>query len=340
MIVDIHCHYVPEKYFAFIEREKGYRVSRAPGAGESVEVTVDDLPFGMNKTFFDSDRQIDRMDDLGINLTVVSLATPLINYAVPAETAIAAARIFNDEIAQLRDRRPDRFDGWAFLPMQDPNAAAGELRRAVTELGLRGGHIASNVNGRYLDSPEYTPIFEAAVDLDIPLFVHPANPPGRERMATHELAVVSGYLFDTTLNVFNMIFGGLLDRYPTLRLCCAHAGGYVLLLRARMQREVDTNPELAKTITEPVGEYLKRLYYDTICFEDGYIRYAADVVGVDKLVLGSDGPFPLGEPDPVGFIERSFGDDPDMRGIFHDNAAKMFGISGTAKNVRKLGSPT
>jgi aminocarboxymuconate-semialdehyde decarboxylase len=331
---------VPEEYFAFVEREKGYRVSRVPGAGESVEVTVGDLPFGMNKTFFDSDRQIDRMDDLGINLTVVSLATPLINYAVPAETALTAARIFNDEITLLRDRRPDRFDGWAFLPMQDPNAAAGELRRAVTELGLRGGHIASNVNGRYLDSPEYAPIFEAAVDLDVPLFVHPANPPGRERMAAHELAVVSGYLFDTTLNVFNMIFGGLLDRYPTLRLCCAHTGGYVLLLRARMQREVDTNPDLAKTITRPVGDYLKRLYYDTVCFEDGYISYAADVVGADRLVLGSDGPFLLGEPDPVGFIERSFGNDPATRGIFHDNAAKMFGTSGTAGNVRKLGSST
>jgi aminocarboxymuconate-semialdehyde decarboxylase len=340
MIVDIHCHYVPEEYFAFVEQGNGYRISRAPGAGESVTVTVGDLPFGMNKTFFDSERQIARMDSLGIDLTVVSLATPLIDYSVSAELAIAAARIFNDQVARLRDRRPDRFDGWAFLPMQNPDAAAAELRRAVTDLGLRGGHIASNVNGRYLDSAEYAPVFAAAVDLDVPLFVHPANPPGRERMATYELAVVSGYLFDTTLNVFYMIFGGLLDRYPTLRLCCAHAGGYVLLLRARMQREVDTNPDLAKSITRPVGDYLKQLYYDTVCFEDAYIRYAADVVGADKLVLGSDGPFPLGEPDPVRFIERSFGNDRAVLGIFHDNAARMFNASGGKGNQRTLGSPS
>ncbi len=340
MIVDIHCHYVPEEYFAFVEGERGYQVSRVLGAGESVEVTVGDLTFGMNMTFFDADHQIARMDELGIDLTVVSLATPLINYAVPADTAVTAARIFNDETARLRDRRPDRFDGWAFLPMQDPETAAAELRRAVNALGLRGGHIASNVNGRYLDSPEYTPIFEAAVELDVPLFVHPANPPGREYMAAYELAVVSGYLFDTTLNVFNMIFGGLLDRFPALRLCCAHAGGYVLLLRARMQREIDTNPDLAKTITRPVGEYLKQLYYDTVCFEEGYIRYAVDVVGADKLVLGSDGPFPLAEPDPVRFIERSFGDDPVVAGIFHDNAARMFNVSGKEGNQGPLGRPS
>ena len=102
--------------------------------------------------------------------------------------------------------------------MQAPEAAARELRRAVDLLGLVGGYLPSNVNGRYLDAPEFSPIFEAATDLDVPLFLHPSNPPARERMADYELAVVAGYLFDTTLNVFHMIFGGLLDRYPTLRI--------------------------------------------------------------------------------------------------------------------------
>ncbi len=329
MIVDIHCHFVPERYIDFVQRESAFAVRRhAIGdQGEEVPVTVGDLKFGLNRTFFDPDRQIKRLDALRIDRTVLSLATPLINYEVPGELASRAAQIFNDEIALLRDRHPERIDGWAFLPMQDPVAAAKELRRSITSLGLRGGHIASNVRGRYLDAIEYAPIFEAAVELGVPLFVHPANPPGRERMRDYELAVVSGYLFDSTLNIFNMIFGGLLDRYPTLKLCCAHVGGYAVMLRNRMQRELDTNPTLAKSINGTVGDYLRRLYFDTVCFEEGYIRMAADTVGADRLVLGSDGPFPLGEPDPVGFIERSFGSSSAGRDILHRNAADMLGLS-------------
>ena len=339
MIVDIHCHYVPEAYFRFIERDEAFDVRRSATGDETVEVQVGHAGFGMNRTFFDPGRQLRRMDGLGIDLSVLSLATPLIDYAAPADAALAAARIFNDELALLRDRHPGRFDGWAFLPMQDPVRAARELRRAVAELGLRGGHIASNVGGRYLDSPEFAPVFEAAVDLDVPLFVHPSNPAGADRTGRFELTVVSGYLFDTTINVFHMIFGGMLDRYPALRLCCAHAGGYALLLRARMQREVDTNPGLAETVSGTVDDYLGRLYYDTVCFEDGYLAWASELVGPDRLVLGSDGPFPLGEPDPVGFVRRAFGDAAAGADILHRNAARMFGLAGQEAGTWKPATP-
>jgi aminocarboxymuconate-semialdehyde decarboxylase len=183
------------------------------------------------------------------------------------------------------------------------------LRRAVRELGLVGGYLPSNVGGRYLDGAEFSPVFAAASELDVPLFIHPSNPPARERMPDYELAVVAGYLFDTTLNIFNMIFGGLLDRYPGLRLCCTHLGGYALMLRARMQRELDTNPALATRLKKPLTEYLRSIYFDTICFEPAYLRSVVEDHAVDsgRLLLGSDTPFPLGEPDPVGFVERSFG---------------------------------
>ncbi len=325
MITDIHCHFVPERYFAFIEAEPAFAVRRRAGADDHIEVTVGPVAFGFNPTFFDIQRQIARMDRLGVDRTVLSLATPLINYQVPGPLAAAAARLYNDELAAVVARHGDRFAGWAFLPMQDPAAAAVELRRAVTELGLWGGHLGSNVGGRYLDAPDYAPIFEAACALDVPLFVHPADPPGRDRTANYELTVVSGYLFDSTVNIFNMVFGGCLDRYPTLRLCCAHAGGYALLLRKRMQREVDTNPSLARAIKGPVGDYLRRLYFDTVCFEEGYMRYAADVADAGRFVLGSDGPFPLGEPDPIGFIRASFGDGALGEAILHRNAEALFG---------------
>jgi aminocarboxymuconate-semialdehyde decarboxylase len=281
---------------------------REPASGESITVNIGELNYGLNRTFFDPERLIKRMQEMGLDHAVLSLATPFVKFDVPASLGVEAAQLYNDEIAKMHKAAPDTFDGWAFLPMQAPEAAADELRRAVRNLGLIGGYLPSNVKGRYLDSEEFSPIFEAAAQLDVPLMVHPSNPPARERMGDYELAVVSGYLFDTTLNIFHMIFGGLLDRHPDLRLCCTHLGGFAPFLRARMQRELDTNPTLAARLKRPLSAYLQSIYYDTICFDPVYLRAALESDGVElaRLVLGSDTPFPLGEPDPVTFIQRSF----------------------------------
>jgi aminocarboxymuconate-semialdehyde decarboxylase len=331
MIIDVHVHHVPEQYVRFVEKAAPYAMRREPPHGESITLCAGSLQFVLNRTFFDTGRLLARLSEMGVEHAVLSLATPFVNFAVPASLGREAAELYNNEIAALCKAEPRRFSAWALLPMQDPQAAASELRRAVSALGLVGGYLPSNVQGRYLDAPELSPIFDAAVALDVSLFVHPSNPPARERMASYELAVVAGYLFDSTLNIYHMIFGGLLDRYPTLRLCCAHLGGYAAMLRARMQRELDTNPQLAERLKRPLADHLRSLYFDTICFEPAYARFAveAEIVDPTRLVLGSDTPFPLGEPDPVGFITRSFaGGRPDVADtILQRNAAKLLGLS-------------
>jgi aminocarboxymuconate-semialdehyde decarboxylase len=328
MITDIHVHHVPEPFARFIEKAAPYPIHRDPPCGETVTLNVGPLRYGLNRTFFDLDRLIKRMQEMSVDRAVLSLATPFVKFDVPASFGIETAQLYNDEIARIHKAAPDTFDGWAFLPMQDPEAAADELRRAVCDLGLIGGYLPSNVKGRYLDSEEFAPIFEAAIQLDVPLIVHPSNPPARDRMGDYELAVVSGYLFDTTLNIFHMIFGGLFDRYSGLRLCCTHLGGFAPLLRARMQRELDTNPGLAARLKRPLTAYLQSIYYDTICFEPAYLRAALESDAIDpaRLVLGSDTPFPLGEPDPAGFIERSFrGHCAEIAdAILHRNASNLF----------------
>ena len=328
MITDIHVHHVPEPFARFIEKSAPYLMHRDSASGEMITLNVGPLRYGLNRTFFDPERLIKRMHEMRVDHAVLSLATPFVKFDVPASLGIETAQLYNDEIARMHRAAPDMFDGWAFLPMQDPAAAANELRRAVRSLGLIGGYLPSNVKGHYLDSEEFAPIFEAATDLNVPLMVHPSNPPARDRTGDYELAVVSGYLFDTTLNIFHMIFGGLLDRYSGLRLCCTHLGGFAPLLRARMQRELDTNPVLATRLKRPLTAYLQSIYYDTICFEPVYLRAALESDGIDpaNLVLGSDTPFPLGEPDPVGFIQRSFhgqrGEIADA--ILHRNASNLF----------------
>jgi aminocarboxymuconate-semialdehyde decarboxylase len=305
MITDIHCHFVPEEFFAFAKSRDEFAIKVKRTEGDLVDLDIRGMHFGLNTTFFDMNKQVERMRRDGVERTILSQATPFIDYHLDAKIAVEAARVFNDALAAVIAPDKAHFGGWALLPMQDPQAAAKELRRCVRDHGFVGGHIASNVRGVYLHDDSFAPIFQAAVELNVPLFVHPADPLGKDRTKEFELTIVAGYLFDSTINILKMICSGFLDRWPTLKLVCAHAGAFSPALRARMQREVDTNPALSATLKMPVGDYLRRLYFDTICFEPAILRYVAEVVPVEHLMLGSDAPFPLGEPDPVNFVRNA-----------------------------------
>jgi aminocarboxymuconate-semialdehyde decarboxylase len=323
MIIDIHAHYVPERFFAFAKRHDGYAIRTLKDEADTLDLSIRDTFYGLNRTFFDTRRQIERMQGLGIDRTIVSLATPFVNYYVDGADALAAARICNDGFGELVASDRDHFGAWAYLPVQAPREAATELRRCVRDLGFVGGHIATNVRGRYLPDENYEPIVRAALDLDVPLFVHPADPAGRDRTGDYELTVVAGYPFDSTINILRMVCSGFLDRHPSLKLVCAHTGAFSLMLRARMQREVDTNPQLSNVLPRPVGEYLAQLYFDSICFEPGYLRFATSIVPVERILLGSDGPFPLGEPDPVGFVRTALPEGEAAK-VLGGNAAVLF----------------
>jgi aminocarboxymuconate-semialdehyde decarboxylase len=305
MITDMHCHFVPEDFFRFAQSRDEFAVQIKRREGDAVDLDIRGMHFGLNTTFFDMNKQVERMARDGVERTILSLATPFIDYHLDAKLAVEAARVFNDGLAAAIAPDRQHFGGWALLPMQDAAAAAQELRRCVRDLGFVGGHIASNVRGVYLHDAQFEPIFQAAVDLNVPLFVHPADPLGKDRTREYELTIVAGYLFDNTINILKMICSGFLDRWSNLKLVCAHAGAFSPILRARMQREVDTNPQLASTLKMPVGDYLRRLYFDTICFEPAILRYVTEVVPVEHLLLGSDAPFPLGEPNPVTFVRNA-----------------------------------
>lgn len=302
MITDIHCHFVPDAFWQFASARKEFAITVKRHESEAVDLDIRGMHFGLNTTFFDIDRQFQRMARDGVERAVLSLATPFIDYHLDAALAVDAAQVFNDALAAATAANRTRLHGWAFLPVQDPEAAARELVRCVNTHGFLGGHIASNVRGVYLHDPSFTPIFAAATDLGVPLFVHPADPLGRDRTREYELTVVAGYLFDSTVNILKMVCSGFLDRWPALKLVCAHGGAFSPALRARMQREVDTNPQLRKTLQRPVGDYLRQLWVDSIVFEPAILRYVAEALTSDRVLLGSDAPFPLGEPDPVNFV--------------------------------------
>jgi aminocarboxymuconate-semialdehyde decarboxylase len=324
MITDIHRHFVPDAFFDFVCRRPEFQVVVKRREGDCIDTDIRGMHFGLNTTFFDLGKQFEQMDRDGVEGAVLSLATPFIDYNHDGGFALETAVRYNDSLAEAISAHAERCRAWAFLPMQNPEAAADELRRCVRQYGFIGGHIASNVRGVYLHDPMFEPVLRAALDLNVPLFVHPADPAGKERTRDFELTVVAGYLFDSTINILRMICSGFLDHWPRLKLVCAHTGAFSLALRARMQREIDTNPSIAANLTRPVGEYLRQLYFDSVCFEPGMLRYAADVVPADHIMLGSDAPFPLGEADPVGFVRRSL-PSPQAEAILSRNLDRLLG---------------
>lgn len=323
MITDIHRHFVPREFFDFMASRPEFAIRIKRREGELIDTDIRGIHFGLNETFFDLPRQLDSMKAEGVERAILSLATPFIDYHLDAKIAVEAARRFNDALAASLAGKSKRFAAWTFLPMQDPAAAAAELRRCVKDYGFVGGHVASNVRGTYLSDESFEPIYRAATELDVPLFVHPADPAGKERMRDYELMVVAGYLFDNTINILRMVCSGFLDRWPQLKLVCGHAGAFSMILRARMQREVDTNAQLSATLKAPVGDYLRRLYFDSICFEPAILRYAASVVPVEHLLMGSDAPFPLGEPHPVSFVRGALPAEQADK-VLSTNASRLF----------------
>jgi aminocarboxymuconate-semialdehyde decarboxylase len=305
MITDIHRHFVPDDFLRFLEREDAFAIKIDSRESDFINFSIRGAPLALNATFFDLARQGERMRREGVERAILSLATPFIDYNLDSELAIKGARHFNDALATAIASERERYGAWAFLPMQAPEAAAKELRRCVRDHGIIGGHIASNVRGRYLDDPQFEPVFKTAMDLGVPLFVHPADPLGKERTKEYELTIVAGYLFDNTINILKLICSGFYDRWPTIKLLFAHAGAFSTILRARMQREIDTNPGLASRLKMPIAGYLRHIYVDTICFEPAILRYVAEVLPIRHILLGSDAPFPLGEPDPVNFVQNA-----------------------------------
>ena len=258
MITDMHCHFVPDEFLRFMQKRDEFAVKVERTEGEAVDVRIRGNMFDLNTTFFELDRQVARLDRLGIDRTILSLATPFIDYHLDAEHRDRGRAHSTTTRWRSRSREDKaRFGAWAFLPMQDPAAAAAELRRCVRDLGFVGGHVASNVRGVYLHSDQFRPVFEAATELDVPLFVHPADPAGKDRTREYELTVVAGYLFDNTINILNIVCSGFLDRWPRLKLLFAHTGAFSLVLRARMQCEVDTNPRRPYGhLKRSIGDYL------------------------------------------------------------------------------------
>jgi aminocarboxymuconate-semialdehyde decarboxylase len=329
MRVDIHAHYVPKE---------SLRVAQEIGKRYDIKITQDEKGrdlmtrdggrgFGpFRDEFHNLDLRLKIMDQTGIDIQALSAQNFFFFYWMTPEEGLEFAQWLNDEFASAVKKQPKRFVALATAPLQDAKRAAGELERAVKKLGLRGVQVGSNINGRYFDDPGFYPFWEAAQALDVLIFVHPTNVVGVERMRDYNLFNLIGNPAETSLAFAKCIFGGVLEKFPRLKFCLAHAGGFLPYTWGRLERGYKTTKACQEKISKPPGEYVRLFYFDTISHSQMALEYLVQNFGVEHVLLGSDYPFDMGDPEPWTTVNSLSIGIKEKEQIAGGNAASLLGI--------------
>jgi aminocarboxymuconate-semialdehyde decarboxylase len=303
--IDIHTHVIPRHLAESAERGEarhGITFGRDTNGRITGSVGARSYAIAWPNPLETPEERIPAMDAMRVDVHVLSLSPLMHWYELDSEAGVPMAKEANDDLAEMVATHPDRFAGLAYLPLQDPAAAIAELERCITDHGFVGVMVGSHVNGLDWDADELFPVLAAARDLGALVFVHPAHGRANSFLTRYHLRNLIGNPFETTVAIASLIFGGVLDRLPDLDICFAHGGGYACLGADRLDHGRQVRAEAQDSSSLP-SEYLRRLYFDTLVFGHSALSHLVDVVGADRVVLGSDYPADMGEPRPVDFVE-------------------------------------
>lgn len=309
--IDVHTHVLTEETAALLRKEApATPVTFTRIDDDNVVLDVGGTPYRpFPRGGFDLERRLRDMDATGIDVHVLSATPQTYLYDQEPARGAATSAVQNDQIARHIKAHPDRFMGIATLPMQAPKKAADELRRAMTSLGLRGAMIASNILGKNLDDPGFEPLWAVAEELGAFMFIHPNNVAGHDRLKDYYLRNLIGNPLDTTIAAACLLFGGVLDRHPRLKVCLAHGGGFTPYQAARWTHGWNVRPEPKKNVLTEPKDIARRFYYDTILHSAPVLEFLINHVGADRVVLGSDYPYDMAMLDCVGHVRSlSIGD--------------------------------
>ncbi|HRJ16472.1 MAG TPA: amidohydrolase family protein, partial [Saprospiraceae bacterium] len=303
--IDMHTHILPERLPNFAEKF-GYGdfihlVHHQPGRAQMMK--GDTFFREIEANCWDPELRIREYAQHRTQVQVVCTIPVMFSYWAEPDDCLDLSRFLNDHIAQLVHDYPKNYIGLGTVPMQDADTAIRELQR-LKDMGIVGIQIGSNINDRNLNEPEFFPIFQACQDLSLAVMVHPWNMMGEADMRRYWLPWLVGMPAETSRAACSMIFGGVLERLPELRVCFSHAGGSFLPTIGRIQHGYNCRPDLvAIDNPKPPTDYLGKFWVDSITHDPVMLRYVLDMVGEDKVTLGSDYPFPLGDLEIGAFIE-------------------------------------
>jgi aminocarboxymuconate-semialdehyde decarboxylase len=321
MKIDIHSHIETPDAAALLPA--GHETTNSPLSAESAAYQKAHNE-AIRDQILNPRRKIADMKAMGLDVTVLSITPSQFFYNADDALAARVARLQNDRIAALVEGYPQNFIGAATVPMQNVKAAVAELERSVVELKLQGVEVGSNIRGRYLGDPIFLPFFEKARDLNVPVFIHPCNVAGAERMADYYLPNLIGNPLDTTITAATLIFSGIFDRLPGVKILLEHAGGHLPYIIGRFNHGWKVRPECRKYIRRSPVEYLGEFYYDTIAHGPEALAYLISRVGVARVMIGTDHPYDMGDMDPLGSLAAVAGLTPEAKEmIAGGNAASL-----------------
>ena len=242
------------------------------------------------------------LDAMGLDMQVIKPPPPQCYYAVPLEIAVRSAQMVNDGVAEFVARNPDRLKGFGTVPMPDGHEAAKELERCVTKLGFKGVQVLTNVNGKELSDPAFAPFWKKAEELGVLVVIHPNGFTQAERLSRFYFNNVIGNPLETTIALHYLIFDGVLERHPNLKILAVHGGGYLASYSGRIDHAWGARSDAHGDLPHPPTTYLKRLYFDTVVFTPHQLRELVALYGSDRILMGTDYPFDMADYDPIGHV--------------------------------------
>ena len=330
--IDIHHHFVPEQVIEEARQHgKALGVEVSEAENGAIHVSFGGGRYGLQQGLTDVEPRLALMDKSRIAMAALDPSTNMLGYDLRGEKAESWSQLYNQCVSEFLEKHPDRFIAMAAVPIQEPARAARVLERAVTQLGFRGAYIATNINHRYYESDEFDLFWAMAQDLDVLVFMHPENPAGTELMGSFGLRLVCGNPADTTLSLGILIYSGVFDRFPKLKLCTCHGGGFFPYHVSRFDREFLTGEQATRRADRPntprcksmPSAYLKNLYFDTLVYDVETLEFLRRRVGAEHLMLGTDFPYVLGDWQGVDKIESLACSESDKAAILAGNAKKL-----------------
>ncbi len=329
MNIDVHGHIVVKELLKSPEQMESWRYEliTASGGGKllrSERRTNGPIP----REPVELPKIIEHLDATRVDVMAVSVSPTHMYYELDDRTGLSTSRVVNDAIAAAVAAYPKRFVGLGNLPLQNLELSIEELRRLVGELKMPGIQLGSSLGGAYLGADRFRPLWEVIQGLDVFVFVHPNDVIGADRLREYYLGNLIGNPVETARCIADVVFSGLLEQFPKLKICFAHAGGAAPFLWGRWEHGYRWRTEPRAKINRPPSEYLKLLYFDTISHSAAGLEYLLRQVGADHVALGSDYPFDMGPEEPVGFVESVPGlSEEEKRKILHDTPARLLKLA-------------
>ncbi len=335
----MHHHYMPQSFLdavradserygsvVFTDPESG-KTGFLPGASSvpaqgTREWNYAVVERGMN----DIPLRLAEMEAMDLDMAALSISPALYQYHLDAAMGTEVTQMLNDAIHDAAKANPERFIAMGTVPLQDVGAAIQELERIVKDYGFSSIEIGGSVNGKNYDEPEFDAFFQRAAELDVLIFIHPVVMPAVERLQRYHTGNLIGFPVETGICAAALIFGGILKRYPNIKICLAHGGGIVPALIGRWDHGWEVRDEGKVAIDQPPSTYFKRLYFDDLVHSQDVLRALLNVAGADHVVIGTDYPYDMGERRPGDFLARQGLSPEDLRKIQYETAARLLRV--------------